>query len=550
MRTKFAPSLHNITYSFFEYAAQWAHRAMSVTRFARRKQQLSFCLFLIATTATYAAPPDAALALLRAGAMSNDAIGIAVVRVANGRVAFQHNGAVAMQPASVMKVLTSAVALDTLTPPYRGRVEMRSVGVVQNGVLMGDVVLKGFASPDFDTQALRAMLVTLTHQGVNEIRGDLILDRSFFNPPRVDIDVPPFDESPEFRYNVIPDALLLNSNLQQMEITSDDTATKITATPVLDRVNVVSEMVLVDKPCSEWEDLWKIPRVEKSDNGDIRITLQGEFPKRCPLTTAISVLDRIDFADRLFRTQWSELGGRFTGVTRDGSMPNDTKLIALHQSRTLAEFNRDINKRSDNPMTRLIYLTLGTDAANAASAIKAIPEGDAKKASPSTASSNTTTVQRADATVRAWLAQRRIDASGLVIDNGSGLSRTERITPLTLAHTLRAAHQSPWAPEFLMSLPIVGIDGAMKNRLTDTSAVARARFKTGYIKNVITVAGYIPDARGELHAVVVMLNHENVKGREGRVVLDAVLDWVSKSDMRVAGKPTQRTKTGGVDTAR
>ena len=101
-----------------------------------------------------------------------------------------------------------------------------------------------------------------------------------------------------------------------------------------------------------------------------------------------------------------------------------------------------------------------------------------------------------------------------------------------------------------MSWPIVGIDGAMKNRLANTSAVARARFKTGYIKNVVTVAGYIPDVRGELHAVVVMLNHENVKGREGRAVLDAVLDWVSKTDMRLQTGRAQQSRANGPDTAR
>jgi serine-type D-Ala-D-Ala carboxypeptidase/endopeptidase (penicillin-binding protein 4) len=536
------PTLSRITALYNCFSSE---NAITLTLLQRRalRQRVGCFLGAFALSLTaQAAPPEAAQALLRAGAMPDSALGIAVVRVGNGRVAFQHNGASAMQPASVMKVLTTAVALDTLTPPYRGRVELRSAGAVQNGVLQGDIALKGFASPDFDWQALRTLLVTSKHQGVNEIRGDLVLDRSFFNPSRADIGVPPFDESPEFRYNVIPDALLMNSNLQQLEISSDDLVMKVTATPTMDRVSVVSKMTIVDKPCAEWEDFWKIPRVEKAETGEIRVTLQGEFPKHCPITTAISVLDRTDFADRLFRTTWAELGGQWTGNAREGVLPPDTRLIAEHQSRTLAEFGRDINKRSDNPMTRLLYLTLGTDAAASRS------PSDAKIASPLVILSDKTTAERADATVRAWLAQHRIDETGLFIDNGSGLSRVERIPPLTLAYVLRAAHNSTWAPEFLMSLPIVGIDGAMKNRLASTSAVARARFKTGYIKNVVTVAGFIPDARGELHAVVVMLNHENVKGREGRVVLDAVLDWITKTDMRKAANSIRHEAKRRVNT--
>ena len=453
---------------------------------------------------------------LNASSMPKSALGVAVVRVSDGKTLWSHNADVAMQPASTLKVLTSIVALDTLTPPYRGRAELRSVGAVVDGVHEGTLFLKGFASPDFDWQALQAMLVTLKHKGVHEIRGDMILDRSFFNPLRPDLGVPPFDESPEFRYNVIPDALMLNSNLQQLEITSSDDVFKITPTPALDRVSIVSDMTLVDQPCTDWEDVWKIPRVEKNESGEIRVTLQGDFPRNCPVTTSISVLDRVDFADRLFRALWSTLGGRFTGTMRDGVMPESAKLIAEHQSRTLAEINRDINKRSDNPMTRMMYFTLGTDLKSAV------------------ADSAQTTAARADRVIRAWLAARSIDAKGLVLDNGSGLSRSERIMPITLAQVLREARRSQWAPEFLMSLPIVGFDGAMRKRFVDGPAVGRARFKTGYIRNVVTVAGYIHDARGEEYAVVAMLNHENVKGRDGKVILDEVLDWVSKTDMRKA----------------
>jgi serine-type D-Ala-D-Ala carboxypeptidase/endopeptidase (penicillin-binding protein 4) len=129
--------------------------------------------------------------------------------------------------------------------------------------------------------------------------------------------------------------------------------------------------------------------------------------------------------------------------------------------------------------------------------------------------------------VRDWLRAKNIDDTGLVLENGSGLSRKEMIAPVTLAQTLRAAHTSPWASEFLMSLPIVGIDGAMRNRLKDTKAIELGRMKTGGLRNVTSVAGYLPDANnkneGETLVVVLFLNHDNARGAKGRAVLDEIM---------------------------
>jgi serine-type D-Ala-D-Ala carboxypeptidase/endopeptidase (penicillin-binding protein 4) len=462
--------------------------------------------------------PSAVNTRLEAAGIPTEALGAVVMRVRDGKVIWAHNGSVSMQPASTLKVLSSIVALETLQPTYRGRTELRSAAVIGGGVLGGDLVLKGLGDPDFDWQALRAMLVTLKHRGVNDIRGDLLVDRSFFAPPRLDMGVPPFDESPEFRYNVIPDALLLNTNLQELQITSTESAMAITVTPPLDRVRFVSQMTLVDKPCADWENLWQLPTVVKAENGEIEVRLRGEFPKQCPVTTSIAALDRADYADRLFRSLWQSLGGTFTGSVREAAASGETKLIAEHQSRTLAEFNRDINKRSDNPITRLTFLTLGT-----------LPESAAANRT------SETTTQRADRMIRQWLREKKIDDAGLVLDNGSGLSRSERITPLALAATLRAAHGSVWAPEFLWTLPIVGVDGGMKNRLANNPSLAQAaRFKTGSLRNVTALAGYAPSASGETYAIAVMINHDRSIGRVGRPIIDTLIDWIVTHDFSAA----------------
>ncbi len=460
-----------------------------------------------------AALPERVAALMRAANLPLDSLGVAVIRAADGAAIFSHEAERALQPASTLKTLISIVALERLGPSYRASTELRTAAALKANTLSGDVVLRGLGNPDFDWRALQGMLQTLRFSGVRVIAGDVILDRTYFQPSRPDAGVPPFDESPEFRYNVIPDALLLNSNLMQLELLSDESGMRVGMTPALDRVTVDSELKIVDKPCADWEDFWKLPDVKKADDGRIRVTLKGEFPRNCPVTTEISVLDRVDFADRLFRSLWTSAGGTWMGVARDGTGAVDGRVLASHQSRTLTEFNRDILKRSDNPITRLMFLTLGAESKVAANTSLA-------------------TGARGEQVVRQWLQEKKIDATGLVLDNGSGLSRTERISAATLAAVLRAAKESRWAPEFLSGLPIVGIDGGMRKRLAEGAAVGVARIKTGGLRNVVSVAGYVPDVNGEQCVVVAILNHDNAKSAVGKPIVDAVLEWVTRVDSR------------------
>jgi len=224
------------------------------------------------------------------------------------------------------------------------------------------------------------------------------------------------------------------------------------------------------------------------------------------------------FADRLFRKLWRDLGGRFDGVVRDGATPEGARVLAEHKSRTLAEFMRDILKRSDNPVTRQVWLTLGT-----------LPDDGA--AEPASAAAPT--AARAERVTREWLAVHGLDDAGLVLENGSGLSRREKIRPRLLAGVLAAAAKSRYAPEFAATLPIVGVDAAMEKRLRDSPAARGGRFKTGSLRNVVSVAGYVPDAAGRLCVVVAIVNHDepfDKWSKEGRAALDSVIDWVARSN--------------------
>jgi serine-type D-Ala-D-Ala carboxypeptidase/endopeptidase (penicillin-binding protein 4) len=453
--------------------------------------------------------------MLRESNLDEAAIGVLVMRVADGNIIVSHGANKSMQPASTMKVLTAIVGLDRLGPAYRSRTELTTTGIIDNGVLTGDITLRGLGNTDIEAQDFDHLLLTLRHKGIQTIRGNLVVDRHFYQPSRIDIGVTPFDESVEFRYNVIPDALMLNMNLAEYAIETNHERFLIRLSPQLENVSVISNMTLNDKPCGKWEDSWKMPTTVKSDDGEIRVYLNGSFPKNCTQAVNINVIDRADYVERLFRALWAKLGGSFTGAVLEAKMPETARLadtlakktlLAQHQARPLAEVTRNINKVSDNTITRMTLLNLG--------ALNSTGAG--------------TTLQKGEAEIRAWLKQRNIDDAGLVIENGSGLSRLERISAAQLASVLQAAHRSKWAPEFMSSLPIVGVDGSMRSRLKGTPAAEVGRIKTGSLRDVVAVAGYMPDATGQLHVVAAMINDPKAISAGGRAILDKLLEWVAK----------------------
>ena len=492
---------------------------------SRRVLKWVTCVAACSLHLAHAALPGVVSETLANAGLPDDAMGLIIERVSDQRVLFSHQAERSFQTASTMKLLTTAVALERLGPVYRGRAELRSVATVKGDVLQGDLSLRGLADADLNTAAFRGMLQSLRQQGIAEIAGNVLLDRTFFSPARTDIGVPPFDESSEFQYNVIPDAILVNGNLIELAMASTADGLAVRMNQPLDRVVLTSSMTLVDGVCKDWEDTWKAPLVEPADGGVIRVTLHGSFPKNCDVATRLNVIDRTDFVDRMFRQLWRELGGRLAGDVREGTTPTGARLLAEHRSRALPEILRDINKSSDNPLTRSLYLTLGALAAN----VDAGP----------------TSAARAEQVVRGWLRERGIADADLVLDNGSGLSRTERLPPRLLADVLRAMHKSQWAPEFMSSLPIVGVDGTMRNRLKDSAATGRARVKTGTLRDVVAVAGYVRNADAELCIVVGLINHPRASHTIARPVVDAMIEWLSRQSGPATVPWWQRVFGGG-----
>ena len=424
--------------------------------------------------------------------------------------AWLHQAELPMQPASTLKLVTSVVALDRLGPNHRGFTEVLTAAVQDADVLRGDVLLRGGADPELELPQLWALLSELRYQGIREIAGDIVFDRSLFRPGRSDVGLPAFDERPERPYNVIPDALHFNGSLMALELSSLTGQIIGRLLPPLPGIEIdTSELQLTERSCRDWDDDWQAPRISTTPEGLTRISLRGGFAKACVRRPELQLLDRDQQAQAQLRYLWQQLGGQWAGRVREGLTPAGARVLARRQARPWGELLRPLNKWSDNATTRLLFLSLGL-------------KGMA-------ADAQATTAELARREVLRWFDEQRIDATGLVLDNGSGLSRSERITPWQLVQMLKVAQASKYAPDLLMSLPVAGVDGTLRNRLKTSPAAGLARLKTGTLGNVTALAGYVPDAQGRVWIVAAMVNHE--RASQARPALDALVDWLARGGL-------------------
>jgi D-alanyl-D-alanine carboxypeptidase/D-alanyl-D-alanine-endopeptidase (penicillin-binding protein 4) len=410
------------------------------------------------------------------------------------------NAGAPMNPASVMKLVTTYAALEQLGPAYRWKTEAYATAPVQDGMLDGDLVLRGGGDPKLDLEGFGRLLRALRGKGLRDIRGSLVLDRSRFE--RGEGDAGRFDGDPFRPYNVLPDALLANYKSIRFVFLAEPErgGVRVYAEPKPPALDVVNVLKLSEGACPEgsaFRDILK-PTFEPARQ---RVIFSGAYPASCgEKDLNVALLEPNDQVAGLFRQLWSETGGTWNGTARDGLVPAGAKLLHAQDSAALAEIVRDTNKFSNNIMARHLYLTLGAE----------------NTGWPANA-------QKSLAAVRGWVAAKKIAASELVMENGSGLSRVERISAGSLAALLQAAWKSPVMPEFIASMPIAGIDGTMRRRVKNEGVAGQAHIKTGLLSDVRSMAGYVLDRRGQRFVIVMIVNHPNA--HQAQPAMDALLRW-------------------------
>ena len=435
--------------------------------------------------------PKKTLDALRAAAIPQASVSAWVQEVGAAQPTVALRGEAPMNPASTMKLVTTYAALELLGPTYRWKTEVYVDGP--------QLVLRGYGDPKLNYESFWMLLRNLRGRGLRELTGDIVLDRSFFGQVQHN----PFDSDVFRPYNVAPDALLVNfKSLRFSFVPEAETGVRVFAEPALPGLEIVNQLRLGAGPCPDGTRAFRDAIQATFQSQPPRASFIGTYPLSCgERDLNVALHEPQEYLAAMIRQLWREMGGTRSGSVREGAASATARLIYVHESEPLAEIVRDINKFSNNVMALQLYLTLGGELGG--------PPARTDEAAR---------------VIQQWLAGKKIAAPELVLENGSGLSRIERISAQHMATLLAAAWRSPVMPEFVSSLPIVAADGTMKKRLRGERVAGSAHIKTGLLSDARAIAGYVLDRGGRRHVVVMMVNHPHAP--QADAAMDALLEWV------------------------
>ena len=460
-------------------------------------------------TAAQRLPPEVQAALQRARVPAT-AISVVVQDAGNGRPTLLWRPHEALNPASLAKLMTTAAALEMLGPAWRWRTPVWLGGPLRDGVLEGSLVIKGSGDPTLVLERVWLLLRRVQALGVREIRGDIVLDGSAFDVP--DGDAGEFDGESLRPYNVRPAALLLNFRSVIYTFVPDPDAgvARVLVEPPLAGTVIDRSAPLAAGPCGDWRATLKAT----FEPGRTRFA--GAYPRACgELAWPVADPQPATYDARLIEALWRGMGGQLQGSVRAGAAPADRPPTFELPSPPLAEVVRDINKFSNNMMAQQLFLTL------------ALQEAPGRAATP----------EAARETLTRWVVARTGEpgrppgaasgpaapadaADALLIDNGSGLSRHTRLSAQRLARLLQQAYDGPVMSELMSSLPVSGLDGTLRR---SRATLGRAHLKTGSLRDVAGIAGYVLSNSGRRHVLVAIINHPQAAAAQP--ALDALVQW-------------------------
>lgn len=446
--------------------------------------------------------PAPLAAAWRNSRLPDSALSLVVLPV-DGPAMFSIGAQEPRNPASVMKLVTTWAALSELGPNYTWRTEFLiepGTRIDPKGALTGPLYLRAGGDPQLMFEDIWRLLRELRMHGVKQI-SDLVIDRSMFG--NVAIDPGAFDNAPERPYNASPDALMVGFGAMRVAFLPDPAARRWL--PVIDPpvrgVRIEGDVAWTDNICPGSPSVGIEPLITVQG---ITLRLSGSAAGSCGEFSVYRLaLSQTDLAEAIFRLLWTEVGGTFKGAVRAGMTPPASVLLSSHESPTLLEAIRVINKRSNNVMARTLLLTLGAERGR-----------------------RPATVQDSGATVSRLLAAQGLAMPELVLDNGAGLSRNARISAQSMAAMLQTAWRSSLMPEYMSSFAIAGIDGTVRRRMRDVATQGMAHLKTGTLRDTSALAGYVLGASGRRYVIVSLVNDDRAVAM--RAFNDALVTWVAE----------------------
>ena len=451
--------------------------------------------------------------LVSAAPVNKGEWGLLVVDAATGETLYEKNADRYFTPASNMKLLTTALALDKLGPDFRFHTTVETHGAIAQGVLSGDLILVGRGDPNLSNRKFpfevkeefdgppEKVLIELADQvvahGVKEVSGDIVGDDSYF----------PRDGYPDgweiddmvWEYGAAISAIVLDDNTVMLTLTPGEKAGDRTvgvvepATPDFAVRNGVTTSDKADKA-----DLTLV-----REPGSTMAVLSGTLPaKSAPRKLLLAVQEPAQHAASTLARLLAERGVKFWGTVRANHEPDPAEasrtVLAEHVSLPLGDTLKLVNKISQNLHTEVLLRTAARQQGRWAKSddLLKFPE---------------------EFYVRVGIA-----LGDVVQEDGSGMSRHDLVTPRALVALLLYAQKQSWFPVYFGSLPVAGIDGTLTDRMKKAGMMGSIHAKTGSVEHVQTLSGYADTPGGRRLIFSFLSNNQNVKEHEVHGALDGL----------------------------
>lgn len=391
----------------------------------------------------------------------------------SGKRIFDINEDTMRVPASVIKVPTTLAALLELGESFRWKTEFYVDGSIDNGVLNGNLVIKGGGDPDLNTEDIENIVSKLKLAGMRSIRGNIIIDRNYFEPSEKKSAF--FDENPYSPYNAMPDAMMFNQNTTTLTINGNCIDCEVD-----DKSFDIENNINRDSNRCDW------PQVRIIESSRPKVVISGNISQRCGTKKITKIVSKsyqsfyYGFREKL---AINDIG--FDGRLVLGRVPTDSRKIFTHYSKPLIEIVGETNKESNNLFARQIFLTLGAETLG-------VPSN----------------LEKSRKAVHQILQKNGIyGVDMLKIENGSGLSRTARASTGVFEEILETAY-TRFGNKWLNTLSIAGVDGTIKTRFP-SALRNRVWMKTGTVKNAKNIVGFVKSNDDKLYTVAIFVNGAN-----------------------------------------
>jgi PBP4 family serine-type D-alanyl-D-alanine carboxypeptidase len=435
---------------------------------------------------------------------------VRVVSPARGQVLYERNADLSMNPASNMKLFTSAAAMAKLGPDYRFTTRVLAERTPdEKGVLNGDLILQGGGDPVLETPHLEKLADALKAQGLRRVTGSLRADDYRFDAERLGIAWNSDDEP--YYYSAQISALGLNRNVIQVDVAPG----KSVGDPVTIKLKPVDGYVAVECRATTGADGSKASIQVSRKRAQNVVLIAGTLPLggRAVIDEEVTMEEPELYAAHVFRTLLADRGIRLDGEIQRQPSPADAVELATNESIPLSQILSLLNKPSDNLIAEMLLKEIGYACKKS---------GDAGVGSE---------------VVEGWLKEIGLDTGGVRINDGSGLSRMDLVTSRAVSDLLLWVDRQPWREAYVRSLPLAGVDGTLRSRLKGTPAEKNLSAKTGSLAHVTALGGYITSRGGESLVFSVLINNfPGSVARGAKPVEDKIALALAEEGAPAAGK--------------